>query len=355
MKTKQPKPPGARSFQVLATRLTTTLTPAVIAIAAWMSSSTHAQTPAALAQPTTAPATVLDLVNALKTNAGNPPQTRASFAKGQCVRGTYTPSAQAAQVTRSPSFTRPSDVLGRFSVGGGNPKVADTNRAVLRGFAFKLGTGNQSSDLLVENAPVHFAKSMDQMLEFLKARTPGADGKPDADKLKAFSAANPETLNQAHFVAAKPLPGSLAGVTYWGVHSFPAVNAKGERRFIKFKIVPVNGEVTLSDEEAKAKPTDFLVQDLEQRMAQGSVRFDVLALLGRPGDPTMDATVRWPDEDSRESVRLGTIAITAIENNMPCDATIFNPSNLAEGVGLPPDEMFRARLTAYAISLSKRQ
>jgi len=41
---------------------------------------------------------------------------------------------------------------------------------------------------------VLFAKSLDQMLAFLAARAPGADGKPDAEKVKAFSAANPETL-----------------------------------------------------------------------------------------------------------------------------------------------------------------
>jgi catalase len=69
---------------------------------------------------------------------------------------------------------------------------------------------------------VHFAKSLDQMLAFLAARAPGADGKPDPEKVKAFSAANPETLNQAHFVAGKPLPGTFVGVTYWGVHAFPA-------------------------------------------------------------------------------------------------------------------------------------
>src|SRR5262249_23124230 len=63
-----------------------------------------------------------------KAVAGNPPMARASFAKGHCVSGTYTPSEQAADITRSLSFTRPGPVLGRFSVGGGNPKVADTNR-----------------------------------------------------------------------------------------------------------------------------------------------------------------------------------------------------------------------------------
>ena len=120
-------------------------------------------------------------------------------------------------------------------------------------------------------------------------------------------------------------------------------------------MVPVNGEVTVTDEEAKAKPADFLQQDLEHRIAAGTVRFEVLSLLDRPGDPTMDVTTRWPDEDSRESVRLGSISITSIDKNDVCDETIFNPGNLADGIGQPPDEMFAARQAAYALSLARRR
>jgi hypothetical protein len=45
----------------------------------------------------------------------------------------------------------------------------------------------------------------------------GVVAKPGLEKIKAFSAANPETLNQANFVAGKPLPGSFAGTTHWGL------------------------------------------------------------------------------------------------------------------------------------------
>ena len=57
---------------------------------------------------------------------------------------------------------------------------------------------------------------------------------------------------------------------------------------------------------------------------------------------------------SREAVRLGTIVITAIEANETCDASVFDPANLAEGIGYPPDEIFAARRAAYAISLAQR-
>ncbi|MDN3279159.1 catalase family peroxidase [Frankia sp. RB7] len=301
------------------------------------------------------PATPASIVDALKAVAGNPPKVRASFAKGRCVRGTYTPSEQAAAVTRSLSFTKPSPVLARFSVGGGNPKVPDTNNLVLRGFSFKLGDDEHRSDILTESAPVHFARTLDQMLAFLRARIPGPDGKPDTDRVKAFSEANPETLNQAKYIAARRLPGSFAGTTYWGVHAFPATNEKGETRFIKFKITPVGGDVTLGEDEAKAKSADFLHDDLERRIAAGDVRFNVIALLDHPGDPTLDVTLRWPDEDNREEVRLGTIAITALEANDACDASTFNPANLADGIGQPPDEIFAARRAAYTISLAKRR
>jgi catalase len=308
-----------------------------------------------MSQFPTGTATPASIVDALKAVAGDPPNVRASFAKGRCVRGTYIPSDRAEEITKSRSFTEPSRVLARFSVGDGNPRVADSDSLVLRGFGFRLGDIDHRSDILMESAPVHFARTLDQMLAFLKARIPGPDGRPDMEKVKAFSAANPETLHQANYIAARPLPGSFAGTTYWGVHSFPAVNSKGETRFIKFKVVPVGGDVTPTEDEARAKSADFLHDDLESRIAAGDIRFSVMALLGRPGDPTLDVTIRWPEEDSREAVRLGTIVITGVEANDACDASIFNPANLAEGIGHPPDEIFAARRAAYTISLAKRR
>jgi catalase len=292
-------------------------------------------------------ATPASIVDALKAVAGDSPNVRASFAKGRCVRGTYIPSDEAKDITKSRSFTKPSRILARFSVGGDN--------SVLRGFSFRLGSNGHRSDILTQSAPVHFARTLDQMLAFLKARIPGPDGKQDARQVEAFSAANPETLNQASYIAARPLPASFAGTTYWGVHAFPATNSEGETRFIKFKVTPVGGDTTLTEDEAKTQSADFLHEDLASRIAAGDIRFSVMALLDRYGDPTMDVTIRWPDEDNREAVRLGTIVITRVEPDEACDASIFDPANLAEGIGHPPDEIFAARSAAYAMSLAQRR
>ena len=300
-------------------------------------------------------ATPASIVEALKAVAGDPPKVRASFAKGQCVRGTYVPSDRAQEITKSQSFTKPSRVLARFSMGDGNPNVADTDNTVLRGFSFRLGGDGHRSDILLQSAPMHFARTLDQMLAFLNARIPGPDGRPDTAKVRAFSVANPETLHQANYIAALPLSGSFAGTTYWGVHAFPATSSNGDTRFIKFKVAPVGADVTLTGDEARAKSADFLYDDLKNRIAKGGVRLNVMALLDRPGDPVMDVTSRWPNEDARESVRLGTIVITGVETEEACDASIFNPATLAEGIAHPPDEIFSARRAAYVISLGKRR
>ena len=246
-------------------------------------------------------------------------------------------------------------MLARFSLGGGYPEVADADNLVLCGFSFRLGDVGRRTDILTQSAPVHYARTLDQMLAFLKARIPGPNGRPDLESVEAFSTANPETLHQADYLAARPAPGSFAGTTYWGVHAFPATNSKGETRFIKFKVVPVGGNVTLTKDEARMKPADFLHDDLENRIPARDIRFSVMALLDRPGDPTMDVTIRWPNEDRREAVRLGTIVITGIEPNEACDAFMFDPASLAEGIGHPPDEIFAARHAACTVSFAKRR
>ncbi|MCA6113849.1 catalase [Bradyrhizobium sp. WSM 1738] len=287
----------------------------------------------------------------MKGVTGLPPKARASFARGRCVRGTYAPSDQANEITKSCSFTKPSRVLARFSLEGS----LDNSVTLLRGFSFRLGSDGQHSEVCTQSAPVHFARTLDQMSAFLRARIPGPDGRPDVENVEAFSVANPETLHQASYMAAHPPPASFACTTYWGVHAFPATNSKGETRFIKFKIAPVGEQATEPKVKVRVKPAELLHDDLETRIAARDIRFSVMALLDRPGDPVMDVTIRWPDEDRREAVRLGTIVITGVEASDACDEPVFNPSTLAEGIGHPPDEMFAARRDAYTISQKRRR
>lgn len=232
-------------------------------------------------------------------------------------------------------------MLARFTVEGDNPEMG-AGGSGLRGFSFRLGSSDGLSDILMQSAPVHFARTLDQMLAFLDAHRHGPDGQPDRNKISAFLAGNPETQHQAEYLAAHPPPASLADTTYWGVHAFPATNVKGDTRFIRFKVVPVGKQ----ERPVGEGTSGIQYGDLDSRIAARDVRFSVLALLDRPGDPVMDVTLRWAGEDMREAVRLGTIVITGTEADAACEAAVFNPANLAEGIGHPPDEIFAARCAA---------
>jgi catalase len=295
------------------------------------------------------------IVEIMRKFAG-PHKARPSGAKGQCFVGQFTPTAEARGLSKSAAFEKPSRVVARFSVGGGNPNVADGARGPNRGFSFRIDDGGAGqTEFVMVNAPINFVSSPEQMLAFLKAREPGADGRPDQARIKAFTDANPETTRQAAYLASKPIPASWVGVSYWGVHPYTLVNASGARQVVKFRMAPLAGEVSLTDDEARARPADYLVDELKGRISSGApAGFEMLALIGRPGEEKTKATDRWVDEDSRPTVRLGTLRITALEKNETCDSSIFDPLLLADGVEGPDDPLFLARRPAYAISIGQR-
>lgn len=322
---------------------------AVIAAAA-MASTLSLPASSQTAQPTEA------IVKTMQTLNGGQ-KVRPSGAKGQCFIGTFTPAAEAKALTKSVAFDKPSKVLARFSVGSGNPKVMDGNKMVNRGFSFRIDDGGEGqTEFVMVNAPINFVKSPEQMLGFLKARLPAADGKPDPAVVKAFSEANPETTLQGKYLASKPVPGSWVGVSYWGIHNYTLVNASGAKQLVKFQMVPTAGEIGLTDDEAKAKPAEFLADELKGRIEKKApAGFDMIAIMGKAGDEKTTATEQWVDEDKRPRVKLGTLAITALEKNETCDGGIFDPLNLADGLEGPAnDPLFVERRPAYAISIGHR-
>lgn len=295
------------------------------------------------------------IVNALVTAGGNQPKVRASGAKGVCVTGSFTPSSEAPGLSKAPHFTKTVPVTARFSMGGSNAKISDKAKPVTRGFAMRLADPSGDMVFVVISAPVFSTKTPQQLLDFATVRAPGPDGKPDADKIKAFAAANPETTRQGAWLNARPVPASFAGVDYWGVHAYTLTDAKGAATVAKLKWVAAAGQLGLTDDELKAKSDSFYADELKERLAKGPANFDLVAILGEASDPVNDPTVAWPEEN-RKQVKLGTVAITAIEPDATCDAGTFDPVvSLPEGVAGPAtDPMFAIRSPAYAVSLSRR-
>ena len=129
------------------------------------------------------------------------------------MRGTYAPSDQAREITKSRSFTKPSRVLARFSLDGCDPEATDTN--LVRGFSFRLGSDGQRSEILAQSAPVHFARTLDQMLAFLRHTFRNRTASPTGEDLSLLrrqsrNAASGE-LHRRASVASKLCPHDLLG------------------------------------------------------------------------------------------------------------------------------------------------
>lgn len=304
------------------------------------------------AAPAYAEADAESLVNALNAIFGAHDGLRASHSHGFCVKGSFTPTADAASFSKAPHFNSktPVNVIGRFSMGGGNPAAPNAQKDNVRGLGLHFDTGDGgTTDLVMITAPVFIAKNPEQFLSFLTTVAT-----KDKEKIGAFFKDNPDATRQSQWLKARPVPASYATVNYWGVHAFTFTNAEGKTQVIKYKALPVGGEAGLTDDEAKGKDPDFYRPEFKDRVAKGPVQFTLTAILGEQGDPTDDPTELWP-EDQRKSVTLGTISITGFEDDKTCDAGIFDPTNVVDGIEGPAnDTIFPMRSAAYGVSFARR-
>ncbi|HEX2843345.1 catalase family peroxidase [Hyphomicrobium sp.] len=291
------------------------------------------------------------LVNALNAVFGANPGKRAAHTHGFCVKGSFSPTDDAGKLSKAPHLSGkgPWPVVGRFSMGGGNPLAPNAQKDNTRGLAlhFDLGNGNQT-DMVMISAPVFVAKTPAKFLELLTTVAT-----KDKDKIGAFFAANPESTRQKAWLTARSVPASYATTPYFGIHTFTLTNAAGEKQIIKWKLVPKAGEASLTDDEAKAKDPDFYKPEMTERLSKGPVEFDVTAILGQTGDAIDDPTAFWPDD--RKSVSMGTLTISAFEADATCDTNMFDPTNVVDGIAGPEnDGIFQIRSPAYAVSFGRR-
>jgi catalase len=296
--------------------------------------------------------TPADLVDALNGVFGKHAGMRAAHTKGFCMTGTFTPSADAPKLSKAPHFAKQVPITARFSLGGGDPNAPDNAQDNVRGLAVKFDLGNgATTDLVTISAPVFFVQTPELFVEFLKTVGTG-----DQDKIKAFFAAHPESTRQNAWLMSHPVPASYAGVGYWGVHAFTFTNAAGESTLLKYHLVPEAGDLSLTPDEAKAKGPDFYAAEFKERIAKGPVVFDLMAIHGKKGDATNDPTLRWDDEDNRPTTELGKISIEAVVPEATCDAGVFLPGNVVDGIAGPTDDpVFAARSPAYIVSLTRRK
>jgi catalase len=288
-----------------------------------------------------------DLVAQLDTLFGLHPGFRPAHAKGVMLTGTFTPTREAAALSRAPHATRASTpVIVRFSDGTGLPAIPDNDpNANPRGMAIRFQLGEHvHTDIVSQSTDGFPVRTGQEFLEFLRAV---ATGDPSA-----FVASHPATL--AFVQTPKPSAASFATEAFFGVTAFRFINQKEEARFGRYRIVPAAGLEHLDEAAAKARSANYLFEELGRRVAAGPIRFDLQVQVADPADVVVDATIHWPAD--RPLVHFGAISLTAFA---PDDddhrRIIFDPIPRVDGVEASADPLLELRAAVYLLTGRRRR
>ncbi len=297
-----------------------------------------------------------DLVQQFDTIFGLHPGFRPAHAKGVLVAGTFTPSPNAASLTRAPHMNSASTPVSvRFSDSTGVPMIPDTDpNAHPHGCAIRFHLAERvHTDIIghsVDAFPVHTGQ---EFLEFLRAVASTDPAKFPGSPLEAFLGGHPKTL--AFVQIPKPAPSSFAREAYFGVTAMRFTNKDGQSRYGRYRLIPDAGVEHLSDAAVAAKSANFLFDELAERIGKGPIKFRLLAQLANDGDIVNDATEHWPE--SRTLLDLGTLALTSgVANNAhEQQHIIFDPIPRVDGIDASDDPLLELRAAVYLISGRRRR
>src|SRR6266852_3108749 len=199
-----------------------------------------------------------------KANGGIHPGFRPAHAKGILLTGMFTPSPEAASLTRAPHLHRDSTpVTVRFSNFAGIPTVADNDPqgAGPRGFAVRFHLAEHLHTDIVAHSVDNFpARTAEGLLEFLNALIATDPAGPHPNAIEKFLGAHPTA---ATFVQIpKPVPTSFAKESFFAVSAFKFTNADGKSRYGRYRILPVAGNEYLDTAGAAAQSPHFLFDEL---------------------------------------------------------------------------------------------
>src|SRR4029077_12974961 len=142
---------------------------------------------------------------------GSHPGFRPAHAKGMLLTGTFTPSLEAASLTRAPHIRRASTrVRGRFSDCIGFPAIPDSDpNANPRGLAIRFHLADHvHTDIISHSADGFPTRTGQEFLEFLRPVAATDPSKPSPTPVEIFLAAHPAAL--AYVQSPKPSPSSFA-------------------------------------------------------------------------------------------------------------------------------------------------
>lgn len=282
---------------------------------------------------------------------------RRNHAKGVCFRGYFESNGQGVTLSKAAIFPAGRiPVIGRFSLGGGQPYVSDAPSTV-RALAvlFQLPDGEEWRMAMI-NLPVFPVQNVEQFREQMLASAPDpATGRIDPEKMKAFVAAHPATSKALPLIQSRPISSGYTDSTYFGLNAFRFIDANGRSTPVRWAMIPEQPFLQNLTADPEKADKNYLFDALIAAVHQAPQRWRLVVTIGEPDDPTNDATIPWPD--TRQQIDVGTLVVEQIESEAvsPARDINFDPTILPAGVALSDDPLLSGRSATYSQSFTRRE
>jgi catalase len=281
---------------------------------------------------------------------------RPAHAKGILLSGAFTPAPGVAALTKAPHVSRPSiRIEVRFSDFAGIPAVPDYDEnASPRGIAVRFYLAEHvHTDIIGHSTDGFPTRTSEELIQFLRALHASGPDAPKPTPIESFLASRPAAL--AFVQAPKPIPTSFAKESFYSVSAYKFTNKEGVSKFGRYRVVPLDGNEYLEPSAAAKENSNFLFEEIKNRIARGAVKMRVLVQVASDGDVVDDATVHWPDQ--RPIVEFGLMELNGLvpDNEAAQRHIIFDPLPRVEGIEPSGDPLLDERASLYLASGRRRR
>jgi catalase len=281
---------------------------------------------------------------------------RRNHAKGVCVTGFFDSNGQGARLSKAVVFQAGRvPVVGRFSLGGGNPYVSDAPDLIRgMGLLFRLSDGEEWRTAMINRLVFPFNTPQAFYDNLIASQPDPNTHKPDPEKMSAFVASHPEFARAAKIIQGQPPSSGFDNSTFNGLNAFRFINEAGVSTPVRWSMVRTDAFKPEDTAQSANPDKNYLFDDFIARIHSASVQWRLILTVGQPGDPTDDATILWPED--REHVNAGTLTLDEVESEAPgnCRDINFDPLVLPAGITPSDDPLLSARSAVYSQSFTRR-
>lgn len=286
---------------------------------------------------------------------GKHPGFRRNHSKGLGVTGFFESNGNGVRISKAGVFQQGRvPVIGRFSLGNGQPYFADAPGEV-RGLGLEFSQADgELWRMAMINLPIFPFSTPEAFYENMIASKRDANtGKPDQAKKDAFLANHPETMRVLKILEGLPGTSGFADSTFHSLNTFRFINAAGDSVPVRWQFVPLQ-PIEAPSTSSTPRDKNYLFDALIEQVHRQPLRWRLVVIVGQAGDPTKDPTLAWPED--REKVDVGTLTLDHVDSDDSSPATdiTFDPLVLPSGIAPSDDPFLSARSAVYSQGFTRR-